>query len=345
MTNVLKKIILVFLFASSIIFFYTYVWDYNISPHNNIHYIEISKKDTSEASLLNVFKKTFNAVPDFVLGFHVKYLLKFRSKKIVPGRYNIQGYSRLRHVFQHIFSGNQELIRLYINSQIQHPENFNSYVSKKTNCRYSYKKPKFYDAKTHYFFNGIDSANIFFRLMPGTYTLSWASDCQEIDLLIDNLYADFWNQIRCSKARDMGFTPHEITVIASIVQCESKIASEQRKIAGVYINRLRSNMPLQADPTLVFANRLSGVKRLNDRDKKIKSNYNTYIYMGLPPGPIVLTGSLAIESVLNAENHSFLFFCAKPERNGYSNFSSTYNEHLKHAKNYQTALNKQKIFR
>ena len=198
-----------------------------------------------------------------------------------------------------------------------------------------------------YFFHFFDtgSSNIFFCLIPNDYKVLWAASPKVIVDSVLQWHDRYWTKNRIQLAERIGLSIPEIITLASIVQSESLIFSERQKIARVYLNRIKSNMPLQADPTLIFANRLKGVKRILDIDKKINSPYNTYINTGLPPGPISLTYTTSIESVLNAENHSFLFFCAKPERNGYSNFSSTYNEHLKHAKNYQTALNKQKIFR
>ena len=137
----------------------------------------------------------------------------------------------------------------------------------------------------------------------------------------------------------------EIVTLASIVQSESGIPGEQARIAGVYINRLKAGMPLQADPTLRFANKLLDVKRFWDSDKEINSPYNTYRYKGLPPGPICLVYPQAIDATLNYTRHRFMYFCARPDLNGYSDFSVTYAQHRKYAVAYQKAMAKKGITR
>ena len=135
------------------------------------------------------------------------------------------------------------------------------------------------------------------------------------------------------------------SIMASIVQSESGIASEQAKIAGVYFNRLERGMLLQADPTLKFANENFDAQRLLNEDKEINSPYNTYKYKGLPPGPIALVSTQAIDATLNYKKHNFLFFCAKPGLNGYSDFSVNYEQHQKFASAYQKALDQKGINR
>jgi len=142
-----------------------------------------------------------------------------------------------------------------------------------------------------------------------------------------------------------GFSVPNIITLASITQSESGIESEQEKIAGVYINRINKDMCLQADPTLKFANKNFEVQRVLDADKDINSPYNTYKYKGLPPGPICLVSVRSIDAVLNYAKHNYIFFCAKPELNGFSDFSSTYEQHKKFANAYQKAMDKRGINR
>jgi UPF0755 protein len=129
------------------------------------------------------------------------------------------------------------------------------------------------------------------------------------------------------------------------VQGESGISSEQEKIAGVYINRLKKEMPLQADPTLKFANKNFEVQRITNADKEIDSPYNTYKYKGLPPGPICLVYTQAIDAVLNYDRHNFVFFCARPDFSGLSDFTASYDQHCRYASAYQKALDKKGIHR
>jgi UPF0755 protein len=121
--------------------------------------------------------------------------------------------------------------------------------------------------------------------------------------------------------------------------------NEQPVVAGLYLNRLNLNMPLQCDATLKFANNAFHVQRVLNEDKNIDSKYNTYKYPGLPPGPINLPEINAIDAVLNAEKHNYLYMCAKEDFSGYHNFTSSYKQHLINAKKYQSELNKRKIYR
>jgi len=135
-----------------------------------------------------------------------------------------------------------------------------------------------------------------------------------------------------------------VSTLASIVQAETAKADERAKVAGVYMNRLRIQMPLQADPTLVFASGDFGLKRVLNIHKEIDSPYNTYKYIGLPPGPINLPEISALDAVLNYEDHQYLYFCAKDDFSGYHAFATNYDQHMRNARLYQTALNKAKIY-
>ena len=139
-------------------------------------------------------------------------------------------------------------------------------------------------------------------------------------------------------------TQQEVSTLASIVQAETQKSDERPKVAGVYLNRLRINMPLQADPTLVFAVGDFSIKRVLNIHKEIDSPYNTYKNLGLPPGPINLPEISALDAVLNSEEHNYLYFCAKEDFSGYHAFATNLTEHLNNARRYQIALNKAKIY-
>ena len=159
-------------------------------------------------------------------------------------------------------------------------------------------------------------------------------------------YSVFWNKHRIGKAKEIGLTKKEVSILASIVEKEQNIKTDERKIiAGLYLNRIKKNMKLESDPTLVFAIGDFSIKRVLNKDKKIKSKYNTYKYKGLPPGPICIPSINSIDAVLNAESHNYIFMCAKEDFSGYHNFAKTYKQHLKNARKYQKALNKRNIMR
>ena len=150
-------------------------------------------------------------------------------------------------------------------------------------------------------------------------------------------YDAFWTEDRVAKARRQGLSKMETSIMASIVSGETLQKSEYPVIAGVYLNRLRKGMKLQADPTARFAYGDFTITRVLKSHTRIDSPYNTYMYYGLPPAPINVAGKEAIDGVLNAQEHDYLYFCARPEFDGRHNFAVTYSEHLKNARAYQKA--------
>lgn len=187
-----------------------------------------------------------------------------------------------------------------------------------------------------------DKENVYCLLIPDTMLVYRDSRAKEVaDRLFRN-YLRYWNAERLQNAAALGLTNQEAGVLASIVYSETKISEEMPLIAGLYLNRLQKNMRLQADPTVIFA---SGRKlsRVLKAHKKIQSPYNTYRIYGLPPGPVFTATSQAIEAVLAAESHDYLYFCARNDFSGYHRFSRTLDEHLQVAKRYQNELNRRRI--
>ena len=149
----------------------------------------------------------------------------------------------------------------------------------------------------------------------------------------------FWEGNRKSKADALGMTPLEIMTLASIVDEETANNAEKPMVAGMYYNRLRQDMPLQADPTIKFALKQFDIRRIYNNMLRIKSPYNTYINTGLPPGPIRIPSVAGIDAVLNLIHHDYLYMCAKEDFSGTHNFARTYPEHLANAARYSKALN------
>lgn len=181
--------------------------------------------------------------------------------------------------------------------------------------------------------------------IPNTYEIYWNINAKDfIDKMIDE-YNRFWNEERLAKAENVRLSPIEVSILASIIDKETVKVSEMPRIAGVYLNRLNKNWLLQADPTLVFALGNFEIKRVLDIHKEIDSPYNTYKYVGLPPGPICIPSIAAIDAVLNAENHKYFYFCAKDDLSGYHVFARNMRDHNINAEKYRKALNKNKIWK
>lgn len=192
---------------------------------------------------------------------------------------------------------------------------------------------------------GFDTATFISMFIPNTYEFFWTTSSEEFLERMHTEYERFWTEERKQKAEAMGLSQGEVATLASIVQAETSKRDEMPRVAGVYLNRLNRNMRLEADPTLVYALGDFGIRRILNEHKEIESPYNTYMYRGLPPGPINLPSIHAIDAVLNAEDHKYLFFCAKEDFSGYHNFATTYREHINNANRYRKALNKRKIYR
>ncbi len=192
---------------------------------------------------------------------------------------------------------------------------------------------------------GFDQATIIALFLPNTYEVWWTVTPEELIGRFAREYKAFWNADRQAAARKLGLSQSEVSTLASIVQAETGKASDAPMIASVYLNRLRIGMPLQADPTLKYALGLDSLNRVLHADKQVDSPYNTYTHKGLPPGPINLPEPRFIDAVLHPATTDYLYFCAREDLSGYSNFSTTYQQHMVYARRYQQALNKRGIYR
>ena len=184
---------------------------------------------------------------------------------------------------------------------------------------------------------GTDTTRLFCHIIPDTYQMYWTASVRDIFDRLIKASDDYWTPERIAKAKAQGLTPEEASTLASIVDGETRYVPEQPKIAGVYLNRLHLGMKLQADPTVAFCYGYS-LNRILKRHLEIDSPYNTYMYAGLPPGPISCPPKSCLEAVLNPDGHNYLFFCADPSFNGSHLFASTYSEHMNNARAFQAAL-------
>lgn len=260
-----------------------------------------------------------------------------------PGKYRVIAGMTNRQLINLIKSGKQEPVKITFNSADRTPEDIITKVSEKFDISET-ELEAFFESETEVSRKyGLDKETIRCLFLPTTYELYWNTSLPDLIKEVEGTYNKFWTAARKQKAKQIKLSQTEVSILASIVQCESAIGDEQEKIAGVYINRMQKNMPLQADPTLLYA--IGDFKRqrvLND-DKDINSPYNTYRNRGLPPGPICLPYTQAMDAVLNYKRHNFVYFCAKPSLNGFSDYSETYEQHRRFAEAYQREMDKRGI--
>ena len=195
--------------------------------------------------------------------------------------------------------------------------------------------------------NGFTEDNVISICIPNTYEFYWNTKADKFRDKMVKEYRKFWNTERTSQAQKLGLTPVQVMTLASIVHKETVKKDERPRVAGVYLNRLRIGMLLQADPTVIFAKKKKlgnfdmVIKRVFSNDLKIDSPYNTYFYGGLPPGPIAMPDITAIEAVLKPEKHNYIYFCASVTRFGYHEFAINESEHEVNRTNYINWLRKQ----
>ncbi len=191
--------------------------------------------------------------------------------------------------------------------------------------------------------NGLNTFNSISILIPNTYEMYWNTSAIQFYERMNKEYHRFWNEKRTAELKEINLTQQEVTIIASIVEQETKLNKEKPVVAGVYINRYRKGWKLEADPTLVYAVGDFSIQRVLNEYKEIDSPYNTYMYAGLPPGPICIPEIPTIDAVLNYVKHDYYFFCAKDDFSGYHAFANSYNEHLLNAKRFHIALTRRGI--
>ena len=190
---------------------------------------------------------------------------------------------------------------------------------------------------------GFDSVTLFSMFIPDTYEFYWTVKPEDLVRRMRREYDAYWTAERDAKRKRSGLSRLQVMTLASIVWEETRAVDEMPRIAGVYINRLRKGILLQADPTVKYAMQDFKLRRILKKHLKYPSPYNTYVTKGLPPSPIAMPGKDAIEAVLNFEEHDYIFFCARPEFDGHHNFAKTYAEHLANARAYSRELDKRRI--
>lgn len=321
-------------------YFYGKVYDPNTAFQEDYQIIFIDSDDTYHGLLEKFMHSGLIADID---SFDWVAKKKKYPELMKPGRYRINKGASNNDIINKLRIGDQDPVLVtFTNARVK--ADLASKLSEPLECDSAsiHKLLNSDSVAASYGFSNLQFTTMF---LPNTYEMYWNSSAQDVVARMASAYKEFWSADRIAKAQRIGLSQSEVSILASIVKAETSKADEAPSIAGVYLNRIDIGMPLQADPTLVFALGDFSITRVLDRHKQIDSPYNTYKYAGLPPGPINVPSAVYIDAVLNAEKHEYLYFCAKPDFSGYHNFAKSYRQHLVYAKQYQNALNKRRIYR
>lgn len=261
---------------------------------------------------------------------------------VKTGRYAVKNGMTMPGVIRMLRSGNQAPVNLTFNN-IRTKENLAGRLSQQlmidsTSLLNTLNDP---DKARTFGFNENTFAAIF---IPNTYEVYWDTSIDQLLNRMKREYDAFWNEDRQTKAKNIGLTPIEVSTLASIVEEEATFADEYATVAGLYLNRLKRGMRLEADPTVKFAVGDFSLRRILFRHLEVESPYNTYKHSGLPPGPIRIPSIRTIDATLSPQQHNYLFMCAKDDLSGRHNFAVTHAEHVRNAARYQRALNERGIF-
>lgn len=268
--------------------------------------------------------------------------MKFKRDYMPPGRFRIIGGWSNRQLISHLRSGNQDPVAVTFNN-VRNIEELAGKVA-------DYIEPDSFEIIS-YINNepllrslGYTRETALCLFIPNTYELYWNTSVENFLHRMSKENERFWTSSdRDQKAQKLGLSRKEVYTLASIVEKETLLSSEKRRIAGVYLNRLKKGIRLQADPTVVFAVGDFTIRRVLNKHLEFDSPYNTYLYGGLPPGPICMPEIESIDAVLSAEKHNYIFFCAEPGYSGAHAFAETLAGHMANARKYQSWLSENSI--
>ncbi len=341
-----KKVFLVLIITGSVLaislsfYFYQVFFSPNALIQSDVNYMLKIPTNASYKTVTNTLYDD-NVVNDMLSFGFVAKVLDYQEN-VRPGLYTITPKMTNLDLVRLLRSGRQTPVRVTFNN-VRTKED----LAEKITANLEVTQEQFLAMiKDSVYIRKFDfeEETIMGMFVPNTYEFWWDTGAEALFDRMYKEYESFWTDARKEKASRMGMSRKEVSTLASIVQAESQKADERPRIAGVYLNRLRMDMPLQADPTLVFALGDFSLKRVLNVHKLTDSPYNTYLYAGLPPGPINLPDINSLDAVLNAENHKYLYFCAKEDFSGYHAFATTLEQHNTNARRYQAALNASNIF-
>ena len=309
-----------------------------VSIADSTQYLYIDEDDTQDSVIMHLrpISRTAGLTGLGTLMRHSSY-----SENIRTGRYAIEPKEGAVALFRKLKNGQQSSMNLTI-PEVRTMDRLASILGKKLMLDSATIASALYSNEVCGKY-GYDTCTVAALFVPNTYDVYWNMSMDALMQRMEKEHQRFWKGEREAKAAQMQLTPVEVCTLASIIDEETANNSEKPMIAGMYLNRLKTNMPLQADPTIKFALKQFELKRIWQKLLFIDSPYNTYRNKGLPPGPIKIASVKGIDAVLNAASHDYLYMCAKEDFSGTHNFARTYQEHLKNAAKYTKALNERGI--
>lgn len=258
-------------------------------------------------------------------------------KKVKPGKYAVPSGASLLTLVRKLNNGQQSPVNFVI-TKIRTKESLAGRIGKQFECD-SLAFISFLNDPDSVARFGMDTNTVMAVAMPYTYELKWNTTPGRIMEQFAAAYNRFWTDERKAKATAKNMTPAQVVTMASIVEEETNDPADKLNVASAYINRIRKNMPLQADPTVKFALKNFALTRILHGHLQVESPYNTYKNKGLPPGPICTPSEISIDAVLNAPETEYIYFVANPKVRGTHTFTTNYDDHLKYAKEYHEYLN------
>ncbi len=303
-------------------------------------YVYVDRDDTADS----VYHKIVRATRcERMAGFRWLARYKDYAKYVKTGRYAIHPEDNAYQAFSRFLRGYQEPMNLTIGS-VRTLDQLARLVGEQLMMD-SAEVMKGLNDTVYWQTQNYTPETLPSLFIPDTYQVYWNIGPEEFFKRMQKEHKRFWNAERRAKADSLGMTPVEVSTLASIVEEETNNQAEKPLVAGLYINRLRRGIPLQADPTIKFALKDFTLRRITNAHLTVDSPYNTYQHAGLPPGPIRIPTPAGLDAVLNYARHNYLYMCAKEDFSGTHNFAATYGEHMRNARRYWNALNRRKIFK
>ena len=306
----------------------------SVSNSDTVEYIYIDEDDTQDSVIAKIQPY---ANPIGMAGLKTIIRHSDYGKNIRTGRYAIEPSDGAITVFRRLKNGRQTSMSIVV-PEVRTMDRLAGVLSHKLMLDSATIAEALTSEETCKHM-GYDTCTIAAMFVPNTYDVYWNMSIEDLLERMKKEHDRFWKGDREAKAAKMQLTPVEVATIASIIDEETSNNAEKPMIAGMYLNRLKAGMPLQADPTIKFALKQFELKRIYNKLLTTDSPYNTYQHQGLPPGPIKIASIKGIDAVLNYIDHNYLYMCAKEDFSGTHNFAHTYQEHLKNAAKYTKALN------